>query len=56
MEKKKYRLDDLHRRRERRMVVKLFMCSEHKFRFVIIELLFVMSHPCFEVCDAILDS
>ena len=31
-------LIDLHRRRERRMVVKLFRCSEPKFRFVIIEL------------------
>ena len=47
-------LIDLHRRRERRMVVKLFRCSEHKFRFVIIEPWFVMNRPCFEVCDAIL--
>ena len=30
-------LIDLHRGRERRMIVKLFRCSEHKFRFVIIE-------------------
>ena len=31
-------LIDLHRRTERRMVVKLFWCSEHKFHLVIIEL------------------
>ena len=31
-------LIDPHRSRERRVVVKLFRCSEHKFRFVIIEL------------------